>query len=278
LNANFKNMRNIAIMGCGWLGLPLATFLVEKGFRVKGSSTRIEKIPELEKRGIEAFQIKAGEKLEGQNITDFFKADTLIINIPPGSRRNPEVLQTHPKQIQAVIEAAQHGDVQQILFISSTGVYGQSDKIITEADQPNPQTASGKALVIIENWLKQQKFQLTILRFAGLVGGERKAGRFLAGKTDVPNGQAPVNLIHRDDCIRIIYEILRQEKWGEVLNACADHHPSRQEFYVRQAEKEGFLSPVFANEEGEKKGKIISNAKVKEMLDYQFLHPDPMAF
>jgi len=272
-------MRDIAIMGCGWLGLPLAVFLTKQGFRVKGSTTRTAKIPELEKQGIKAYQIKVGEKLEGKNIPDFFETETLIINIPPGGRRNPEVLQIHPKQIQAVVETAKRGSVQHILFISSTGVYGDSDRVITEADQPNPKTTSGKALIVIENWLKQQtEFQLTILRFAGLVGGDRKAGRFLAGKTNVPNGQSPVNLIHRDDCIQIIYEILLQERWNEIFNACADNHPSRREFYTHQAEKEGFAPPVFSDDDIKKKGKIISNAKVKEVLGYQFLHPDPMAF
>lgn len=277
---NEQELKQIAILGCGWLGLPLAEFLVQRGYRVKGSTTRKEKIAELEKRGVEAYLIKVDETLQGERLSSFFAADTLIINIPPGGRRNPEVARRYPEQIKAIVEAARQGGVRQVLFISSTGVYGDDDGIVTEDDSPRAQTASGQALQIIEEWLLQQPdFHLTILRLAGLVGGERKAGRFLAGKTNVPHGATVVNLIHRDDCIRIIHEILRKEVWDEVFNACADEHPSRREFYTHQAQKEGFIPPSFTEDEPvEKRGKIVSNEKLKRLLNYEFLHPDPMAF
>lgn len=270
---------HIAILGCGWLGQPLAELLVQRGYQVKGSTTRPERIPELEAKGVEAFLIKVGETLWGENLDSFFTADTLIINIPPGGRRDPEAARRHPQQIQAIVAAARSGGVQRILFVSSTGVYGDDAQLVTEEDRLHPQTASGRALATIEEWLQQQPgFELTILRLAGLVGGDRKAGRFLAGKTNVPNGTAVVNLIHRDDCIHIIYEILRQEVWGEVFNACADLHPSRRDFYTHQAQKEGFTPPTFAEEFAGKQGKVISNQKLKRLLNYRFLHPDPMAF
>lgn len=244
-----------------------------------GSTTRPERIPDLKAKGVEAYLIKVEENLRGENLDSFLAADTLIINIPPGGRRDPEAARRHPQQIRAVVEAARRGGVQRILFISSTGVYGDDDKIVTEEDSPHPQTASGRALATIEDWLRQQRdFEITILRLAGLVGGERKAGRFLAGKTNLPKGAAAVNLIHRDDCIRIIYEILRQAAWGEVLNACADRHPSRREFYTRQAQKDGFTPPTFVEELTGEQGKVISNEKLKRLLNYQFLHPDPMKF
>lgn len=272
-------MQKIAILGCGWLGLPLAEQLVNEGYSVKGSTTRSEKLPELEERGIEAWRIKVGEELDGEDLTGFFDAETLIVNIPPGGRRNPEVALKHPQQIKAVVEAARLGSVRQILFVSSTGVYGDVDGLVTETTPASSLTVSGKALAAIEEWLgRQQDLRVTILRLAGLVGGERKAGRFLAGKTNVPNGNDPVNLIHREDCIRIICEILRQEQWGEVFNACADQHPTRRDFYIHQAEKEGFTPPVFAPDDGLQKGKIISNVKLKSVLGYQFLYPDPMQF
>ena len=37
----------VSILGCGWLGLPLAKSLIEKGFSVNGSTTSVEKIPEV---------------------------------------------------------------------------------------------------------------------------------------------------------------------------------------------------------------------------------------
>jgi nucleoside-diphosphate-sugar epimerase len=269
--------KTISIIGCGWLGLPLSAFLVEKRFAVKGSTTRSEKLSLLKKNGITPFQIKIGDTLEGKNIDLFFQSEILIINIPPGRRRS-NVENIHPNEIKNLIEAAALGDVKKVVFVSSTGVYGNSNNIITEQEPPNPISSSGKALFQIEKFLqKDKRFQTTILRMAGLVGGDRKAGQFLAGKKNVQNGAAPVNLVHRDDCIEIIYQVIKQELWNEVFNVCSDGHPTRKDFYIKQAKKQGFEPPQFA-EGDESSFKIVSNEKLKKALNYTFLHPDPMQF
>jgi len=267
----------ISIIGCGWLGLPLGAFLVENGFLVKGSTTRKEKLSHLKENGISPFQIKTGECLEGEGIDLFLQSEILIINIPPGRHRS-DVANAHPKEIRKIIEKAEAGIVKKIIFVSSISIYGNFNRIITEDDAPNPSSETGKALVQIEDFLQSDhRFQTTILRIAGLVGGERKAGRFLAGKKNVKNGAAPVNLIHRKDCIRVIYEIVNKEIWNEVFNVCSDEHPTRQEFYVLQAIKQGFEPPQFLK--GDKPFfKIISNEKLKNKLGFEFHYPDPNLF
>ena len=269
--------RAISIIGCGWLGLPLGAFLVKKGFVVKGSTTRSEKIPLLKENGIDPFVINISEDLDDPNIDPFFQSEILIINIPPGRRRQ-DVEEVHPKEIQNLIKKAKSVPIKKIIFVSSIGVYGNSNGTVTEEDTPNPVSPSGKALTKIEAFLKAQKqFDSTILRMSGLVGGDRKAGRFLAGKKDVPNGKAPVNLVHLDDCIQVIYQVLEQNCWNETFNVCSDEHPNREEFYIHQAKKQGFEPPQFLKSE-EVNFKIISNEKLKKKLDYSFLHPNPMLF
>ena len=46
-------MRNVSVLGCGWLGEPLISSFLEEGFSVKGSTTSEEKIEMLEALGIE---------------------------------------------------------------------------------------------------------------------------------------------------------------------------------------------------------------------------------
>ena len=160
----------------------------------------------LKENGIDPFLINISENLDDPNIDPFFQSEILIINIPPGRRRE-DVETAHPIEIQNLIEKAKSGTIKKIIFVSSIGVYGNANRIVTEEDTPNPVSSSGKALAKIESFFKTQKqFDITILRMAGLVGGDRKAGRFLAGKKDVPNGKAPVNLVHLDDCIQVIYQ------------------------------------------------------------------------
>ena len=57
------NQVKIAVIGCGWLGLPLAKKLVSKNFRVKGSTTSKQKISVLRNEKIEPFLIDLNKNL-----------------------------------------------------------------------------------------------------------------------------------------------------------------------------------------------------------------------
>ena len=84
-------MKQISILGCGWLGLPLAKSLIEKGFSVNGSTTSVEKIAVLENAGIHSFLVSLSA-VEVSNetkisIENFLQnSDVLIIDIPPKLR------------------------------------------------------------------------------------------------------------------------------------------------------------------------------------------------
>ncbi len=71
-------MRQISILGCGWLGLPLAKSLIEKRFSVKGSTTSEAKIVLLKNVGIAPFQIALFEnKIEG-DMTAFLENSEIL--------------------------------------------------------------------------------------------------------------------------------------------------------------------------------------------------------
>ncbi len=268
----------ISVLGCGWLGLPLAKQLVEMGHIVKGSTQTATKLAVLHQQGIDPYLIEVQKKIKGTNLPHFFKSGVLIINIPPGRKRR-DVARSHPRQIQAIIEKALIHQTKRILFVSSTSVYGNVNRVVTEADEPNPETASGEALVAAEELLLQETaFETTIVRFGGLAGADRKAGRFLAGKKEVKNGDAPVNMIHQVDCIGVLTQIITQEKWGYLFNACADEHPTRKEFYTAQAQLQGFEAPQFSKTDALVGFKEVSNYKIKQALSYEFLKPNPLNF
>lgn len=62
-------------------------------------------------------------------------------------------------------------------------------------------------------------------RLAGLVGPSRHPGRWLAGKTGLPGGNAPVNLVHQDDVIGILLRVLENNMLGDVFDVCANERP-----------------------------------------------------
>jgi len=163
-----------------------------------------------------------------------------------------------------------------VLFVSSTSVYPDVNRDVFEYEDLKPEKGSGQALKIAEDLFREQTgFVTTIVRFGGLVGYDRLPGRFLASKKDVTNGNAPVNIIHRDDCIQIIDQIIKQNVWGETFNACADEHPLRKAYYTAAAIKAVLEPPVFLSS-GEVFYKIVNSGKVKKQLNYKFKYPDPI--
>lgn len=275
-----EEREKIAILGCGWLGLPLAKSLLSKGYEVKGSTTSESKLEVLKNAGISHFQIQLEENQIIGKIEDFLKeTDVLIIDIPPGLRRETSASNemTFVSKIKTLIPFIEKSGVQKVIFVSSTSVYGDGFPIveITEETKPNPDTESGKQLVIAESLLQSNAhFKTTVIRFGGLLDDDRHPVKFLAGRTNVENPDAPVNMIEREDCIGIIEKALdfaRDDnwEWNQTFNAVAPQHPTRKVYYHKKAEIFNLPLPTFAKN-SESKGKIISSKKVETILGYSF--------
>ena len=264
----------ITILGCGWLGLPLARMLVKMGYSVKGSTTREDKLESLHDAGVEPYLVKLDPEVNGDDIVAFLQSDILIINIPPA--RRDDIIEYHIEQFSSLIDALGQSPVRSVLLVSSTSVYPALNSEVTEEDAVDPESHAGQALLLVEEMLMQESgFQTTVLRFGGLVGYERNPEKYLAGMTEIAHPDQPMNLIHRDDCVRIISEIIRLKQWGEVFNACSPVHPLRGEYYGRAAETAGIELPVQVPSAEPVPYKLVNSDKLISALHYQFLYPDP---
>ena len=255
----------ISIAGCGWYGLNLAKELLTNGYTVKGSTTTAEKLPQLSEAGIEPYLIDFSDT---SSITpDFFDCDILWIAIPPKTRSGNG--EDYLISIKNLIDSTKLQGVKQVILISSTSVYADVNDVVNEQSTTNPDTLGGKVMLQAEELLKQQTaFTTTIIRFAGLIGPQRHPGRFFGGKKDIPNGDAPVNLIHLSDCIGISCAIIDQKAFGYTYNACTPDHPTRKEFYTKAALRMGLHQPEFLDEK--KDWKIVSSLFVDSVLNYQY--------
>jgi len=259
--------QTISILGCGWYGLELAKNLISLGYLVKGSSTTAEKLPMLFEAGIQPYLIDFQEDGEHYD-PNFFQTDLLLISIPP--KRSSSAQHTFHKKIAGIAGAAQKQQVKQVIFISSTAVYGDHNLEITELSSPEPDTASGMVMLEAEKLLTAQSaFTTTVLRFGGLIGPGRNPGRFFAGKQEVPNGQAPVNLVHLTDCINFTVSLIKTAAFGTIYNVCSTDHPSRQDFYMKAAEISGLPIPGFVDELLQ--WKRVSTQHIAPNFHYQYL-------
>lgn len=273
-------MTQISILGCGWLGLPLAKALVKEGFKIKGSTTSAEKMEPLTNAGIQSFLLALDSNAVPDEFAVFLaESETLIIAIPPklrGKNKDYSEAQNNSfvQKIKNLLPFIEKSSVENVLFISSTAVYGEANTVIDENTTPVPVTESGKQLLEIEQLLLANTlFKTTILRFGGLIGPDRNPARFLAGKENVANPEAPINLIHLEDCIGIIQKIITSQTWNTTLNAVTPFHPSRKDYYTQKALEEKLIPPTF-NYEIPSVGKTILSEKIIRLLDYTFTQPD----
>jgi nucleoside-diphosphate-sugar epimerase len=259
--------KTISILGCGWYGLALAKSLVSDGYSVKGSTTTEAKLSILEQEGVKPFLIDF-DLQKNQNESSFFESEILIISLPP--KRHSGEHKEYPEKIRRIVEAGQSGKVQKILMISSTSVYGEVNRKTEEGEIPVPDTESGIAIFEAEQIVQNaQNISSTILRFGGLIGPGRNLAKFFAGKKDIANGLAPVNLLHLEDCIKLTQQIIATDAFGYVFNACSPDHPTRMDMYTMVSEISGLEKPHFLQELTN--WKLIDGNEVSKKLNYKYL-------
>lgn len=273
-------MANVAIIGLGWLGLPLAQALRERGDTVVGSKTTEEGVKAARLSGVACYPLQLTPVLQA-NQDDlaalFADTETLIITVPVSALPDGAA---YRQAIQALADQALSQAVPRLIFTSSISVYGRATGRVTERTPLRPQHASGQTLRDVEQWLHcLPHCTVTVLRLAGLVGPNRHPGRFLAGRNGLPDGDARVNLVHLDDVISAIRHLLDQpQAQGGCYNLCAPQHPIRREFYVRQARRLGLPAPQFAASAPSREPAMwIDGERICQATGFAYRYRDPYA-
>lgn len=262
--------KTIAIAGLGWLGKPFAVWLQTLGYRVRGSATSLEKATALQQSGFDAYYVEISETGVSGSITTFLsEADYLVIMIPPGLRRNTGA--NYVLKMSHFLAEIEKTSVKKIILVSSTSVYDDTQGRVTEKTLPSPAGQAGKQLLEVEKmFFSSEKIQTSIVRFGGLIGGNRQPVRYLAGRDNLLDGNAPVNLIHREDCIGILSEIIKQDAFGHLFNAVTPEHPAKKIYYTKKALELELDPPSFADPEDGEVFKQIDSKNIDQILGYKF--------
>ncbi|CNH56173.1 SDR family oxidoreductase [Yersinia pseudotuberculosis] len=269
-------MKKVAIIGLGWLGMPLAQSLSRRGIDVVGSKTTPDGVDAARMSGINCYPLVLTPELicEPDDLAQLMAVDALVITLP--ASRTTAGGDHYFQAVQQVVDSALAFGVPRIIFTSSTSVYGETRGRIKESSPLQPVTVAGKTLMALEQWLHQLPHtSVDILRLAGLVGTDRHPGRFLAGKTGVKGGSQGANLVHQEDVIAAIELLLNRPKGGHLYNLCAPIHPRKRDFYPACARALQLTPPEFAVEEQEGANREIDGSKICSELGFEYLYPDP---
>jgi len=266
-------LQTVSILGCGWLGYSLALELLSlKNYSIKASTTSKDKVSLFEGNKLQAFLINSKDnKIDEKILDEFLSCEVLIISIPP-KKDNVNYLNFLEK-----IASHKHiNTIKQIIFISSTSVYPKIEKNIIEKEVITYENTSKILVYEAEQIFIKEVQNLVILRCSGLMGDNRIAGKYFAGKK-IEGENDPVNYVHREDVIQIISLLIHKKVVDKIYNLCSPSHPSKKEVYFYNANKYGFKKPLFINT---KVGvqRLIDGSLVSYELDYKYKYSSPLEF
>lgn len=274
--------KRISILGCGWLGFPLAKRLLGSGItsQVKGSTTSKDKLDQFAGAGIDGYllPLNPDDGLDASISKPFFDTDIIVISIPP--RMSQNVAGNYSAQMRMVAEAIRQSPAKEVVFVSSTGVYRDLSQTAVEPDVQLPEHSAHPEMVAAENAIAALRPEktVTILRLSGLLGYNRIPGKYVQGQKEMTTGDIPVNYIHRDDAAGIIKAVIQQGIQNETFNITAPFHPTRSEVYVDSCAQFGWEAPTFKMPEQHPAFKLISGDKFSKTYQYEFKYPDPLQF
>lgn len=239
----------IAIIGAGWVGSKLAEYLSQKDYHVIVTTTTPEKIVALQKVATEV------HLLDFERNPDFSvlaSVDMAIFSMPISRNAWFEGF----KKLET--------EFPKTLLFSSTGIYPKEKGVYTEKDTANLRSD----ILAAENLVRSKYPQTNILRFGGLMGGDRSLQKIYTNR-EPENPNKATNYIHYEDILAIVELFINSERKGETFNVVAPEHPTVAEI---------LNSKSTADETEKESQRIISSEHLLQDFNYQFIHPNPKNF
>lgn len=253
-------MKNIGIIGCGWLGFHLATHLSEANTIITTTRSEVKKA-QLTPLGYKVTVIDFSNSAPSTwDCLD--KLDVIIITVPFSKRNDITTLLHRFSHISQFIK----GYNKQLFMMSSTGIYPETALEVNETTYTD--NLLEPHIIQIENFIKHRFPQVNILRLGGLMGKDRVFSNYNPQST-----LQVVNHIHYEDICLIIEQMILQHCTARLYNVVAPLHPTKQEVLLYQ---KGI--PVSEETIEQPFGKLVLSTLLQHELNYKFVHPDPNRF
>ncbi|MBU0500706.1 MAG: NAD-dependent epimerase/dehydratase family protein [Gammaproteobacteria bacterium] len=255
-------MRKIVIVGCGYVGIRVATRHSTRGDHVAGIVRSESGIDRLNAEGIEALRFDLDGPCPAE-LTDL--ADTLLYYFapPPGEG------DTDPRVGRMINAFDRYGHPARLVYVSTSGVYGDCQGHWIDEECPlNPQAHRSRRRLSAEDawrlWRRKRGAGLVILRVAGIYGpGRLPLRRLREGLPLLREEQSPfTNRIQVEDLVDVCVAAMDSPNQDAVYNV-SDGHPSTMvDYFCRIADLTGLPRPPLIGKEA------AEQALSQGMLDY----------
>ena len=278
---------DVAILGCGYVGLELGRRLTAAGHRAIGVRRSDAGIEAIEAAGFEAVR---ADVTESDGLAAIPDADAVVFAASSGGRDAAAAREVYVEGLRRAIDhfGDREAPPDRFVYTSSTGVYGDHDGDWVDEETPiEPTTDKTEVLAEAERIARERTADRgidgTVARLAGIYGpGRTRLGRYVEG----PVTEGYLNMIHRDDAAGAIRFLLEEDlARGEVVLVVDDEPVSKWELADWLADQCGVASPPKRTkaerlEEGLSErakrrirtSKRCSNEKLRE-LGYEFEFP-----
>ncbi|RKD95261.1 SDR family oxidoreductase [Halopiger aswanensis] len=278
----------IAILGCGYIGLELGRQLTARGHDAVGVRRSDAGLEAIGDAGFEAVRADITDRDELERVPD---VDAIVFAASSGGRGADAAREVYVEGLRTAIEA--FGDredaPERLIYTSSTGVYGDHDGDWVDETTPiEPTTAKTEVLAEAERIARELPSEYgydgTVARYAGLYGPDRyRLERYLEG----PVTEGYLNMVHRDDAAGSVRFLLEADlARGEVVQVVDDEPAPKWEFADWLADQCGLEEPPKRTKDDRLEdddlseaarrriltSKRCSNAKLRE-LGYEFAYP-----
>lgn len=248
-------MKKVGVIGAGWLGKDLVKQLSADKEIVIVSTNRSEQPGEFHNQ----FQFEFGNDLPHAFVDEL---DLLFITatLP---KENSLQLTEFVNQLQEKLSWQCR-----VVFTSTIGVYASDQGVVDEASKAL--NTDSVYYQMEQELLTKFPGRVTILRLGGLIGADRHPVFSLAGRKKIPDGQKPVNLVHKQDILNCMQLLLHDETASGVYNLVYPDHPSKERYYTQKAIERELPLPEF--ETGTNAGKIVDATRSCQVhgFNYQF--------
>lgn len=155
-----------------------------------------------------------------------------------------------PRTVRLIEHFFAHGHPRRLVYLSTTGVYGDCDGAWVDETWPlRPTAARSKRRVDAEErlqaWSAASGSELVILRVAGIYAADRlPLERLRQGLPVVKLAQAPwSNRIHAEDLVEVCLAALTRAPAGAIYNVCDGNPSTMTDYFLKVAEAAGLPAP-----------------------------------
>ncbi len=239
--------RTRLIVGCGYVGMPLASFWKQRGDVVFTTTRNSERARQFEQEG---WRSVLADVTNPESLRHLPATDTAVfaVGFDRGSEKTRE--EVYADGLKNVLDHLNE-QTRRVVLVSTTGVYGDADGQTVDEETPcDPARSGGKAFLLAEQCLQSHPIwsrRSVILRMAGIYGPGRipRLADIEAGRPiPAPSGSA-LNLIHVADAVQAICLVADTETFSPVYIVSDGHPVNRRDYYREVAQLLRAPEPTF---------------------------------